>query len=153
MPEDKNVVKQKLSPEPESEISGAENQRGTLIYDGDCGFCRLWVERWRGLAGKGVTFIPYQEARIEGLDQASCMKAVQWIGADGVRASGAEAVFRLLAEKSGFYAILLKVYLNLPPFAWASRAAYGFVADHRPAFSWLTKLLWRNRHDDPKSMR
>ncbi len=134
-------MKKKPSSEAESKDSVSE-KGGTLVFDGDCGFCRLWVERWRSLAGKGVTFVPYQEARIEGLDQASCMQAVQWIGADGIRASGAEAVFRLLAEKSWFYALLLKAYLACGPFAWICRACYGFVANHRPAFSWATKMLW-----------
>lgn len=143
MSENKDVVKKNPLSETEPEESGSENHRGTLIFDGECGFCRLWVERWRGPAGKGVTFIPFQEARIEGLDQASCMKAVQWIGADGKRASGAEAVFRLLAEKSWFHALLLKAYLNCGPWAWISRVGYEFVANHRPAFSWATKMLWR----------
>ncbi|MEX1119780.1 MAG: lipase maturation factor family protein, partial [Terrimicrobiaceae bacterium] len=136
MPKDEVVV----SGSPESPSPG--QLRGTLVYDGDCGFCRLWVERWRRLAGQGVTFIPFQEARIDGLDQASCMKAVQWVGADGTRASGAEAVFRLLAEESFLYALLLKAYLACRPFAWITRVGYEFVADHRPAFSWATKLLW-----------
>ncbi len=142
MSENKNVVNRNPLSEAEREHSDSENHRGTLIFDGDCGFCRLWVERWRCLAGKGVTFIPSQEARIEGLDQASCLKAVQWIGEDGTRASGAEAVFRLLAATSDFYALLLKAYLAFGPFAWISRVGYGFVADHRPLFSLATKWLW-----------
>jgi hypothetical protein len=100
------------------------------------------VERWRDLAGQGVTFVPYQEAQIDGLDEATCMKAVQWVGADGQRSSGAEAVFRLLARKTWLYALLLKAYLTCGPFAWVSRTGYGLVADNRPVFSLATKWLW-----------
>ena len=34
----------------------------TLVYDGDCGICRYWVDYWRGLTGERVVYRPYQEA-------------------------------------------------------------------------------------------
>jgi len=28
--------------------------RSTLVFDGDCGICRYWVDYWRGLTGERV---------------------------------------------------------------------------------------------------
>jgi len=33
-----------------------------LVYDGDCDFCRLWVERWRARTGERVAYEPFQKA-------------------------------------------------------------------------------------------
>ena len=39
--------------------------RPTLVYDGDCGICRYWVDYWRGLTGERVIYRPYQEAAVD----------------------------------------------------------------------------------------
>ena len=36
--------------------------RPVLIYDGDCGFCRRWVERWRGVTGDAVEYATSEDA-------------------------------------------------------------------------------------------
>ena len=33
-----------------------------LIWDGDCDFCRLWIERWREITADKVDYTTYQEA-------------------------------------------------------------------------------------------
>ena len=33
-----------------------------LIWDGDCDFCRLWIERWREMTAGKVDYATYQEA-------------------------------------------------------------------------------------------
>jgi predicted DCC family thiol-disulfide oxidoreductase YuxK len=35
-------------------------EKPLLIYDGDCGFCRRWIQRWRAITGERVEFAPYQ---------------------------------------------------------------------------------------------
>jgi len=35
--------------------------RPVLVFDGDCGFCRFWIERWRGATGGKVDYEPYQK--------------------------------------------------------------------------------------------
>src|SRR5436305_15190978 len=34
----------------------------TFIYDGDCSFCKLWVDRWKQLTGDRVVYESFQEA-------------------------------------------------------------------------------------------
>src|SRR5689334_18700523 len=48
--------------EDEREVRVAERPgRPLLVYDGDCGFCRGWVGRWRGITGDRVEYRPSQE--------------------------------------------------------------------------------------------
>jgi predicted DCC family thiol-disulfide oxidoreductase YuxK len=35
-------------------------ERPFLIFDGDCSFCRVWVEYWKQMTD-GVLYVPYQE--------------------------------------------------------------------------------------------
>lgn len=37
-------------------------QRPILVNYGNCGFCRLWIERWRRATGVKVDCAPYQTA-------------------------------------------------------------------------------------------
>ena len=33
-----------------------------LMWDGECAFCRLWIERWREITAGKVDYATYQEA-------------------------------------------------------------------------------------------
>jgi len=35
--------------------------RPLMAFDGDCGFCRNWVARWRRRTGDGIDYVPYQQ--------------------------------------------------------------------------------------------
>ncbi len=111
-----------------------------LIFDGDCGFCRLWIERWKKIGGDGVDFLRRhgKSARISQLIFASeaFQKAVQLVEPDGHHSAAAEAVFRVLkyAGSPGW----LWAYEKIPGFAVLSEYGYGIVAGHRPIFSMMT---------------
>ena len=32
-----------------------------MIFDGDCGFCRRWIERWKAATGDRIDYAPSQE--------------------------------------------------------------------------------------------
>ena len=70
-----------------------------LIYDGDCSFCRRWIEHWRAITGDRVEYAPYQEAasRFPGISEQEFRSAVQLVDSDGKIYRAAEAVFRSLA--------------------------------------------------------
>ena len=109
----------------------------TMLWDGDCVFCRSWIERWRKTTGDAVAYRPYQEALAEfpQVSEAACQRAVQLILPDGRVYSGAHAVFRALAE-AGRCRRTLALYERAPPFRWLANAAYRFVAANR---NWLPK--------------
>ena len=108
-----------------------------LIWDGDCGFCRSWVGRWRSLTGDHVEYEPYQSAavRFPEILPERFARAVQLIEPNGRHSEAAEAVFRSLAYAPGHGAGLW-LYRRVPLFASLSEAAYRFVAGHRPLFTW-----------------
>src|SRR4051794_33290358 len=72
-----------------------------MLFDGDCRFCRLWIERWQQSTGDRVDFWPLQEPRVAEnfpeLPRDELEQAVHLIEADGSVYRGAEAVFRGLA--------------------------------------------------------
>lgn len=125
-------------------VAGAMAARSTLIYDGDCGFCARWIERFRATTGDRVRYVTSREAAAEfpEISELEFSEAVQWVGDDGSRLAGAPAVFAALATVSASGRTLFKLYVESPLFARLTDAAYDFVARNRMLFSRLTRLLW-----------
>ncbi|HZE19363.1 MAG TPA: DCC1-like thiol-disulfide oxidoreductase family protein, partial [Candidatus Angelobacter sp.] len=73
------------------------------MYDGTCGFCKRWIERWKRAVLDGADFAPSQEvaARFPSIPPSAFAEAVHLIEPDGTVTRGAEAVFRLLALTPG----------------------------------------------------
>src|SRR5271157_2629859 len=129
----------------------AASPQPLLIYDGDCGFCFYWARYWQRLTGDKVEYRPYQQVAAEhpAIPEADFKRAVQFIAADGRRASAAEASFLTLshAPGKGFW---LALYRHLPGFAAVSEWAYAFVAAHRHAFHRVSVMLWGRNHEPPR---
>jgi predicted DCC family thiol-disulfide oxidoreductase YuxK len=123
-----------------------------LIFDGDCGFCRHWIARWRRLTGEKIDYAPYQEVAgwFPTIPLARFQSAVQLVEPGKDVSQGAEAVFRTLGYARGL-GWLLWVYLRVPGVATVSGAAYRFVANHRPLFSTLTRRIWSTDQEPPDS--
>ena len=70
-----------------------------LIFDGDCSFCRYWVDFWKDLTGDAVEYAASQEvaSRFPEISPESFRQSVQFVLPDGSVHGGAEAVFRSLA--------------------------------------------------------
>jgi predicted DCC family thiol-disulfide oxidoreductase YuxK len=113
-----------------------------LIFDGDCGFCRRWVARWKMITGERVDYAPFQEvsARFPEILKESFARSVMLIDENGKKYEGAEAVFRVL--NLGGKGMALGCYERLPPFRFFSEFFYRFVASHRTFFSALTRFFW-----------
>ena len=88
-----------------------------LIWDGDCHFCRMWIERWRATTA-GV-----------------------FVDENGEVFTAAKAVYRSLAGRSSRKWMIWS-YANIPGFAAISEFVYKIVARHRPFSSAVTRLLW-----------
>ena len=116
-------------------------RRPLVAFDGDCGFCRRFVERWR-VQVPGADFEPSQTARakLPKIPAELFDAAVVLVEPDGRFFSGAQAVFRLLAlGGSGFWRA---AYEHLPAFAPLSETAYAFVAARRAFFSRAARRLY-----------
>ncbi|MEP6699122.1 MAG: lipase maturation factor family protein, partial [Verrucomicrobiota bacterium] len=114
-----------------------------MIFDGDCHFCRRWIERWRELTAGTVDYEPFQEIadRFPEIPREDFARAVQFIETDGTVFRAAEAVFRSLGQKHSRRRMFW-CYEHIPGFATVTETAYRFVAEHRQLASFFTRLLW-----------
>ena len=73
-----------------------------LIWDGTCGFCRIWVDYWRRSTGDRIEYLTSQEVggRFPQIPPEAYREAVQLVRPDGTVVSGALAVFESLGMQT-----------------------------------------------------
>jgi len=120
-----------------------------LVYDGDCGICKEWVDYWQSLTGHRVDYRPYQEVadQYEGISLESFQQSIQLIEPDGTVSSGAKATY-MLYRGIHPYSILSFLYKYLPGFGLLSETGYRFFSGHRGLLAFITHLFW-GRHFRP----
>jgi lipase maturation factor 1 len=121
-------------------------QKPLLIWDGDCHFCRLWIERWRAMTQGEIDYATSQEVavRFPEIPSEQFQKSVVFIDQDGEVSVAAEAVYRSLQCRSSKKWMSWS-YDHIPGFAIFSEIAYRFIARHRKFSSAVTRLLWGNQ--------
>jgi lipase maturation factor 1 len=104
--------------------------RPLLIYDGKCGFCKIWLDYWRKLTGDRIEYAASQDVgdQYPQIPKQEFSEAVQLVRPDGSVASGAQAVFETLGHERAYR-----------PFAPLWEFGYRIVARHRDPFYHLTK--------------
>ena len=124
--------------------------RPILLFDGDCGFCRRWILRWKSLTGDRLDYAPSQEAgsRFPEIPPEDFRRSVQLVLPDGRVFAGAEAVFVSLSFAPGG-GRLLAAYRRIPGFAALTEAVYRAIASHRGAATALTTFLWGKTVERP----
>src|SRR5216117_683742 len=116
-----------------------------MIWDGECHFCKRWIERWREITAGDVDYATYQEAavRFPEIPVEQFKRAVAFIEPDGEAFFAAEAVYRSLRYRSSRKWLAWN-YDHVPGFAAISETAYKFIAHNRSLGSTVTRLLWGN---------
>ena len=119
--------------------------RPLLLFDGDCHFCRRWIERWHEITADRIDYAPFQEAgaRFPEIPPEEFERAVQLIETNGEVLRAAEAVYRSLSYGRG-RRWLRWSYERLPGFAPISEFFYRQIARRRALASAGTRLLWGN---------
>ena len=114
-----------------------------MIWDGECHFCKRWIERWREITAGKVDYVTYQLAAQEfpEIPIEHFERAVALIEPNGEVFFAAAAVYRSLAYRNS-KRWLVWSYDHVPGFAPISETAYKFVARHRSLGSTVTRLLW-----------
>lgn len=118
--------------------------RPTLYWDGDCGFCRRWIQRWQETTGQKVAYDTLQNAPAQ-VQQSAGGEPFQRVvleNPDGTLITGAQAVLVSLATSVRGAAGLLRLYQFSPFFAALSEFSYRQVASHRPLAARISRLLW-----------
>jgi predicted DCC family thiol-disulfide oxidoreductase YuxK len=120
------------------------------IFDGDCGFCRAWIARWRAETAPNVDYAPSQEVgeRFPEIPKDVFRHAFVLVLPDGRAFRGAEAVFATLAQKPGG-GRLSAAYARVPGFAALAEGAYRIIASHRTLGAAVTRWLWGSTVEKP----
>ena len=114
-----------------------------IIWDGECHFCRRWIERWREITRDAVDYATSQESaeRFPEIPREQFERSLIYIETDGSVFLGAEAVFRSLRCRSS-RKWLAWSYDHVPGFAAVSESLYRIIAFNRRFASAITRLLW-----------
>jgi lipase maturation factor 1 len=131
-----------MSNEPRARVS-RPLAKPLMIWDGECHFCKRWIERWREITAGKVDYTTYQEAaaRFPEIPIERFKRAVAFIEPDGEAFFAAEAVYRSLRYRSS-RKWLTWSYYHVPGFAAVSETAYKLIARNRSLGSSFTRLLW-----------
>jgi predicted DCC family thiol-disulfide oxidoreductase YuxK len=118
-------------------------ERPLAVFDGDCGFCRLWIARWKVRTGPKVDYAPSQEVaeRFPEIPKERLARAFQLVLPDGSVLEGAEAVLALASRSPGA-GTALALYRRVPGVAPLLDLLYRHVASHRSAAMAVTRFLW-----------
>ncbi len=114
-----------------------------MIYDGDCAFCRWWIDWLRARTGDRVEYRASREvaADLPEIDAMCFERAVQYVDVGGLRSEGAEAFFRAWSLGSRWGRLGLWLWAWLPGFALLGRGLYRLIAHNRSFFSRLLRLF------------
>jgi predicted DCC family thiol-disulfide oxidoreductase YuxK len=114
-----------------------------LTWNGECHFCRRWVERWDETTGGAVDYVPFQEIgdRFGEIPRQEFERAATLIEPDGAVYSGAQAVLRVLRSRSS-RKWLSWSYDHVPGFAAISESIYKLISHNRRFASVVTRLIW-----------
>lgn len=106
---------------------------GTVYFDGDCGFCRAWVDRWSPrLGARGFAFVPMQtEAarRVLGLAPGEVPAEMKLVLPDGRTLGGIHAVAGLYRPFAWGWPLWLAT--RTPGLRQLAEAGYRFIARRR----------------------
>lgn len=114
-----------------------------MVWDGDCGLCKLCANRFSYYKDQKIELIPYQSLNKKYPDapKKDYSKSVFLFTPRGNIYNGAEAIFRFFSEYS-WRGWAFRLYQKFKLFSVLSEWCYRFVASHRKEFSWLVKIFW-----------
>ena len=127
------------------------NPKPLMVFDGNCGFCKYWVIRWKKISGLGVDYKSYQEVapQFEDIPEYHFKQAVRYIDTEGKVFNGPDAAYITYFNKNKFK-FLHQWYINKSWFTKFSDYAYQFVADNRNTMSKITIRLFGKNPANPK---
>ncbi len=113
----------------------------SLIWDGECGFCKFWKTRWEERAPE-VLFKTYQQAAQDFPDfpLKEFKKASRLIETDGAVYSGPDSAYRILWHAGNID--WHKLYTSTSWFTHLSDHAYNHIAKNRHFYFKVTKALF-----------
>jgi predicted DCC family thiol-disulfide oxidoreductase YuxK len=119
------------------------NSLPVFLYDGRCGFCRMWLEYLGALLDGKCEWLASQEAgtRFPQIPPEQLRHAAAYLETNGAAVFGAAAIFSVLALAPG-RGWPLWLYRRVPPFRWICDLIYRLIAEHRPLAHKLNRLAF-----------
>ncbi len=110
-----------------------------LLWDGKCGFCKIWIHYLKQLTGDRIDYAPSQQRGEEfpQIPPEEFSQSVQLVHVDGSVTSGARAVFEVAGQQ--------RTYESSRVFQWITETGYRFIAGHRNFFYHLTRFTFGTR--------
>ncbi|GEQ87140.1 hypothetical protein ULMS_26480 [Patiriisocius marinistellae] len=126
-------------------------EKPVLVWDGDCGFCKYWVIRWKLHTGISINYIPYQQIahKFKDIPLKEFKKASRFIDTDGFIYSGPDSAYKTLSFKNG-KSHLHNWYHKYKWFTWLSDFGYNTIAKNRSFMFKLSKAFFGS---NPKSFK
>ena len=117
-----------------------------LVYDGNCGFCKYWIIKWKRITQGNIGYSPYQKvaAQFSDIPVDYFRQAVRYIDTDGSVGNGPEAAFLTLQFKKR-YRFLLNWYRNMAWFRKLSDVVYQWIADNRTFLFKVSRFFFGKR--------
>ena len=121
-----------------TDLPNTLRRRSTLVYDGDCSFCRRWVARIarRDLSGT-FEFVPRQTdgltKRFPKLGEGDFDTGMRLITPDDAIHVGADAAYQI-ARSLRYWRKIAWLY-HVPGIHGLTRATYAWIAAHRQSLS------------------
>ena len=108
------------------------SKTAVLIFDGDCGFCTTTANYIKVNSSTPIEIQPWQWVELDefGLTESEASAKVQ-MAAGGRTYAGHAAFAKILRLQKQWWFKLLGALLVIPPFSWAARLGYFFVAKYR----------------------
>lgn len=118
-------------------------EKPILAWDGDCGFCRYWVLRWKSFTDNNVDYHPYiQVAHLfPDIDIKYFRQAVRFIDVDGKIYTGPAAAFQSF-QYGKKWRWIMPLYKNFKLVEYISDNTYAFISKRRPFMYKVTVALW-----------
>jgi lipase maturation factor 1 len=111
----------------------------TFVYDGECGFCLRWVDRFRAITGKDIEYIPSEKAipLFPHIDPSNYDKHVVLVRPSGDYLVAAQAIIQMLSYYRVSFKSINYLYNRFFIVRSALELSYRIVAGHRRFFSKL----------------
>lgn len=111
-------------------------ESSTVVYDGDCSFCKVWVERLNRWDHEDMlNLLPLQESsagKLTGRSAEQLGHSMHFVKTDGTMYTGAAAVREALFYTRWKY--MVKMLASVPGTMLIAEAIYGRVAESRYIF-------------------
>jgi predicted DCC family thiol-disulfide oxidoreductase YuxK len=125
----------------------APKGQAVMAWDGNCGFCRYWVIKWKIMTGEKIRYQPFQEVYKEfpDIDLKYFQQAIRFIDLDGKIYTGPAAVFQALHAYANKWRWVMPLYNNFIPFRFLSDHFYSLVSRNRvKMYEVVIRLFGRN---------